>query len=101
MRIIGGVNETQLLDVNVHVVRNSAPVSGTAGRAIFCDGKDDFLFNADFTWPVIEYSAGPSGETVAGGGPVTIEWWGLNDGSSKRDSALVSIGNKEQAAGWV
>ena len=85
--------------VDVSLNDNRAPVAGSGGYAISCDGLNDFLYNSDFEWPVSEYSH--NGEKVVGGDPITIEFWGHIDESSERDSAVFSIGNQEVASDWV
>ena len=97
--LFNGTFETEPLFVSVSLTRNHAPVSGSGGYAISCDGVNDFLYSSDFEWPIRNFSTDDGYKT--GGDPITVEFWGWIDESSELDSAVFSIGNKETASGWV
>lgn len=83
------------------LTKNLEPFSGNPGNALWFDGIDDFLLADSFVWNAKNYSRG------YGGGPVTIEWWGLvNDTDFQIDNLLAggtsafAIGSTEAHTNW-
>ena len=87
------------VNVTVSILPNRAPVTGSGGYAISCDGINDFLYSSDFEWPVREFETEDG--IIRGGDPITVEFWGWVDASSELDSAVFSVGNQEVASDWV
>ena len=86
---------------SIKLTKNSVPFAGTAGTCLYFDGVDDYGFSESFVWLANNYKNG------FGGGPITIEWWGLNtdtdfqiDNLLASGSSTFSIGSTEMAGYW-
>ena len=91
---VNNLSESKI-EVVFEVMENRAPIAGTGGNNIYCDGKDDYLFNKDFKWPIQQYG------DVSGGGPITIQYWSWTPRVISRDAAVLSIGNGDVAMEWM
>ncbi|KNC77353.1 hypothetical protein SARC_10187, partial [Sphaeroforma arctica JP610] len=91
---------THDIHVQMTVVNSRQPLAGSAGHAIMCDGKNDYLYAPYFRWPSKNY-LGNDGTVRTGGGPITVEGWVFLIKDFSADSALWSIGLGEQTKDWV
>ena len=92
---LSNINESFLLCnyFLISITSNFVPFSGTSGYCFSFDGIDDYLFSESFIWPGLNYSKG------FGGGPVTMEWWGLNTDTDFQIDNLLASGSSVFSVG--
>ena len=93
--IFGDRSPDSKVSIVFEVLMNQAPVAGKMGGALSCDGINDYLYNANFSWPMQTYG------NRTGGGPVTVQFWAKSSSIGSHDGSILSIGNCEEASNGI
>ncbi|KNC86910.1 hypothetical protein SARC_00955 [Sphaeroforma arctica JP610] len=87
-----GGNSSQPITLRIEIEQAVLPLLGSGGRAIRCDGVNDYMYAPYFEWPLQNYTDPTDNISRFGGGPITIEGWMYLSSDSSAYGTLASIG---------